>query len=210
MVPPHHSSSSDAACFGRRQSPPSSSEAAADTQVAPRRACDGGRAVDEQREGMRAQRIGFARFPDPPGFGAAGRLGGIDQRLPDERRRQFREMKVEIAVIGVHHHQKALVDVALSARRIEFAGGAAQHIAERLADRVAPILAGRLDPGRRDPGNVLQTGLRQHLAAEEARPREHPVLAAGSGSGSARSRASAASSGRMFSQSSQEISLSWQ
>ena len=93
----------------------------------------GRRAVDEQREGMRAQQIGFARFPDPPGLGAAGRLGGIDQRLPDERRRQFREMEIEIAVIGVHHHQKAFVDVALSARRIEFAGGAAQHIAERLA-----------------------------------------------------------------------------
>src|SRR6266851_162824 len=43
----------------------------------------GGRAVDEQREGMCAQLIALAGTPQPPTLGKPGRLGGIDQRFPD-------------------------------------------------------------------------------------------------------------------------------
>ena len=43
-------------------------------------------------------------------------------------------------MIGVHHHEKALVDVALAAGGEELAGRAAQHVAERQRDRIAPIL----------------------------------------------------------------------
>src|SRR5205085_2396604 len=86
--------------------------------------------------------------------------------------------KIEIAVIGVHHDEKTLVDIALAAARIELAGGAAQHVTKRQGRLIAPILAGDLDPVRGYPGDVLEPGFRHNLAAEEARPRKYPVLPA--------------------------------
>src|SRR5438552_2294637 len=38
-------------------------------------------------------------------------------------------MEIEVAMIGVHHDEKTLVDVALAAAGEEFAGGAAEQIA---------------------------------------------------------------------------------
>src|ERR1051326_7917247 len=90
----------------------------------------------------------------------------------------MREMERQVVVIGVHHDEKALVDVALPAGREELAGGAPQHIAERQGKAVSPILAGRLDPGLRHPGDVLEPGLRDKLAAEKTWPRKHPMAPA--------------------------------
>src|SRR5262245_5045902 len=105
---------------------------------------------------MTSQLVGLPRLPKSPRLDEPARLGGVDERLPDKRRRQPREMKFEIAVIRVHHDEKALVDVALTARRVELARRAAQDVPERARNRVTPILADRFDACRGYPRDVLE------------------------------------------------------
>src|ERR1700730_8636610 len=84
-------------------------------------------------------------------------------------------MKVDVLMICVHYHKKALVDVALSPRREELARRPAQNISKRKCNRVFPIFVGCLVTRRGDPGNVFDPGLGEHLATQEARARAYAM-----------------------------------
>src|SRR5256885_9039569 len=118
---------------------------------------------------MAAQLVHLTRLPQPAVFRQSAGLGGIDECFPKERGREPRKAKIEIAVIGIHHDEKALVDIALSAARIELAGGAAQHVTKRQGRLIAPVFAGNLDPVRGYPGDVLEPGLRHDLDRKSTR-----------------------------------------
>src|SRR6185437_8337663 len=101
-----------------------------------------------------------------------------DEQLPRHGCGQLRDAKFQILMPGVEHDEKAFIDVALAARGVELAGGAAQDIADAARHWIPPILDGRFLALRRDPADVLEAGFRNRLAAEEARPREDAMAAA--------------------------------
>src|SRR5215472_7365551 len=127
---------------------------------------------------MGLQRINFSRCIERAAGNAPGRLGGVYERLPRHWRSERWDAKIEIFVIGVDHHKKTLVDVALTAGGEELACRPAQNIAKRQCYRIVPILAGRLFTRRSNPGDVFDPGLREHLPAKKARAREHTMAAA--------------------------------
>src|SRR5215469_4523620 len=103
---------------------------------------------------------------------APGRLRGVDQRLPGHRRSERGAPEVEILVVGIHHHKKAFVDVALPAGSDEFAGRTTQNVAERQCHEVVPIVGSRLRTRRGDPGDVFYSAFGEHLSTKKARARE--------------------------------------
>src|SRR5207237_3917328 len=94
------------------------------------------------------------------------------------RDRQLGDAEFELLPVRVHHHEKALVDVALSAGSEELSSRAAEHIAKRMHERIVPIVTDGLGAGCGHPSNILLAFLRDDFAAEEARPRKYAVAAA--------------------------------
>src|SRR6516165_3584798 len=127
---------------------------------------------------MGLQPINVARDIESAARNASGRLRGVDERLPRHWRSERWDVEIEIFVIGVDHHKKTLVDVALAARSEEFAGRPAQNIPKRQRNRIVPILVGRLFTRWSNPGDVFDTGLGEHLPAKKARAREHAMAPA--------------------------------
>src|SRR6516164_6102322 len=127
---------------------------------------------------MVLQPINLSRCIERPAGNAPGRLRGVDERLPGHWRGERWNVEIEIFVIGIDHDKKTLVDVALTARREEFACRPAQNIAERQCYRIVPILAGRFFTRGSDPGDVFDPGLGKHLPAKKVRAREHSMAPA--------------------------------
>src|SRR5215472_6117317 len=127
---------------------------------------------------MGLQPINLARCIERAVGSAPGRLRGVDESLPRHWRGERWDVEIEILVIGIDHHKKALVDVALTAGCEEFTCRPAQNIAKRQCYRIAPILAGRFFTRRSNPGDVFYPGLGKHLSAKKARTREHTMAPA--------------------------------